>query len=374
MKREPSNDLNLSSMSTRGHRRKKHNKTLIAVNVITSLVLVLSIVALSGILLLGAKPLENTQGEEKETNSDLQSLQVSTSKNVSYILVVGVDVSQTLTDVIMVACVDHEKNSVSILQIPRDTFIGTDIPTGKINAVYGNPKKGEAKINALRRRVSNYLGIPLDQYVIFTIQGFKNVVDAIGGVEINITQKNGIKVERFATGEQYTLGPGWVTLDGEKAEGFVRKRYGSEAGYGLGDISRVQQQRIFYAALFKKLKTMNFGQVTKIATSCYKEVGTSMSVGQILGYAKELQGLNFDQVKMYTIPGQFCNYKGLSYYSIHKSEYVELFNTFFNPYGAPITASGIKIRELHTEIGQATTGSVVKDGGSISEIIEDTKQ
>ncbi|MCI8360582.1 MAG: LCP family protein [Clostridiales bacterium] len=371
MSRNSRNDMvDLSSMRTRG-RRKKRNTFRIVMNIICSIVLVLSTLATTGILALGMRPLGNGGDNQSETNSELEPLTYSAHKNSSYILIVGVDNSENLTDVIMVACIDHEKDTMNILQIPRDTFIDTNTPSGKINAVYGHAKKGENKINALRRKLSSHLGIPLDHYVTFTLAGFRNVVDAVGGVTINITQPRGIDVEDFTTGDHYIMGPGEVLLDGHKAESFVRKRYQTkhmDPGYELGDISRVQQQRIFYAALAQKLKSMSMSQVTKIATTCYDQIQTSMSVGEMLGYAKELMSVNLDNVVIKSVPGQFCNYKGVSYYSIHKKDYVEMYNQYFNPYGDTITTDGIKIRELHTAIGEKYEPSVANDGGTLGEI------
>ncbi len=368
--------VDLSSMRTRG-RRKRRNKFRIAMNILCSFVLILSVVALSGMLALGLRPLGAGGDNIEETASGLEPLIYSAHKESSYILIVGVDNSESLTDVIMVACIDHEKDTMNILQIPRDTFIDTNVPTGKINAVYGSARDGEAKINALRRKLSSHLGIPLDHYVTFTLEGFRNVVDAVGGVDIVITQPRGIDVEDFTTGEHYIMGPGEVHLDGHKAESFVRKRYQTshmDPGYELGDISRVQQQRIFYAALAEKLKSMSMSQITEIATTCYDQIGTSMSLGEMLGYARELQNISLDNVIMKSVPGQFCTYKKISYYSIHKQEYVDLFNQYFNPYGDPLTVDDIRIRELHTAIGDEYESSVANEGGSLSEINDDNSQ
>lgn len=371
-KNKPDN-INLSSMSTRGRHKRKRNRLLIAVNVLCSFVLILSIIALSGMLMLSARPLDMSQ-DEPEESGNYEPIKVSTFSEVSYVLVVGLDESENLTDIIMVMCIDHDKDTVNILQIPRDTFIGTDIPSRKINAVYGNPRKGEAKINALRRRIGSHLGIPLDHYVVFTLEGFRNIVDALGGVEINITHKNGLKIENHLTHKFQTIGPGPVKLDGVMAEGFIRKRHGGEKGYSKGDISRVEAQRIFYAALAKKLKNMSFAQVTSIANKCFSEVKTSMSLGEILGYAKELMAIDLENIRILTVPGQGCTYKKTSYYSIHKADYIDLFNTYMNPYGDPISASDIRIRELHKELGQPTYGSLATQGGSLAEISDKTGQ
>ncbi|MCI8360581.1 MAG: LCP family protein [Clostridiales bacterium] len=359
----------------------RHNTFRIAVNILCSLALVLSSLALTGMLALGLHPFE--QGEQdnpSEAPGAFEPLPVSTHHNSSYILVVGTDNSAGLTDVILVACIDHEKDTMSMLQITRDLYIGGDIPSGKVNAVYANAREGESHINALRRRLGSYLGIPIDHYVTFNLENFRHMVDAIGGVDINVTQERGIDVEDFTTGKHYIMGPGPVHLDGHKAESFVRKRYQTkhmDPGYALGDVSRVQQQRVFYAALAMKLKNMSMGQVTKVAATCYNEITTDLSVGELLGYAKEIKQVSLENVVMKSVPGQFCETKlsgqdyRLDYYSIHKKQYVEMFNEFFNPYGEPISADSIKIKELHTLVGDKYEPSVANNGGTLQQIADD---
>jgi len=161
------------------------------------------------------------------------------------------------------------------------------------------------------------------------------------------------------------------TLDGIKAEGFMRKRYGYERdGYGLGDISRVQQQRIFYAAVAEKMKDINLVQMLKIATTCYDDITTSMSVNEMLSYAKEVKEIEMEQMHIETIPGQFATYNDISYYSVHKQEYVNLYNEYFNPYGNQLMASNIGIQELHVILGEYEEESVVTNGGTLQDIMK----
>lgn len=376
-------DLYSMSGARKHKRKKKHNKVRILINTVASLVLAFSILMVSATVVLGMHPITDENGGV-ETAEGLEDLVTSSHSGVSYVLVIGLDKSEALTDIILVACIDHEKGTMSLLQIPRDTFVGTDIPTCKVNAVYNNPRSGELKINALRRRLSSAFGIPIDHYVIFTLEGFRNVIDAIGGVDINITQENGIRIENHVDGTDMVIGPGEVHLDGIMAEGFMRKRYGvrigtatsGEEGYGLGDISRVQQQRVFYAAVAKKLKAMSLASMIKIATTCYDQVSTSMSVSEMLAYAKEVQSIDMESMVIKTVPGQFVNYNAgkingnvaLSYYSVIKSEYVAMYNEYFNPYGTQLTESDINVPELHKLLGITETGSVVTDGGTLGDI------
>lgn len=368
---EQSDSFDLYSVSTRGGNRKKRRIKHV-VNVVASIVLTVSIlltVLMGGYLSLSGFKLGGLSANEDESGK-FDPLTVSSNSGVSYILVLGVDPKGLLTDIIAVACMDHEKNTVNFLQIPRDTFAGDDVPTCKINAVYGNPRKGEARINALRRRISSLFGIPLDHYVLFTIKGFINVIDALGGVTINIEQKNGIEIMDPETLVWERIGPGWVTLTGHQATGFVRKRTGISDGYLKGDIQRIEAQRLVYVALAKKLKSMSLSQMFSVANKCYKEVSTDMSINTILGYATEVRAVNMDQMGIYALPGQNASRNRLSMWSPHKAEYVELFNQHFNPYNAPITEDDIKLTEIHTTYQP----SGVEQGGSLAEIEQNKNQ
>ena len=360
-----------------GYTLKKAKRVRRFINVAASIVLVVSFLitaAMGTYLYLSNK---NVGGLKTENQPDdgYEDLIRSESADVTYMLVAGVDLGEHLTDIIVVVCFDHGNNTISCLQIPRDTFIDYDVNSYRINAVYGQTRKGEAGISSLRRKLAAYFGIPIDYYVIFTIDGFMNVVDAIDGVQINITQKGGIEIEdQNHIGKLYTIGPGWVTLDGNAAAGFVRKRHGTESGYGKGDISRLEAQRLMYVALVKKLKAMGVGQMAGVAKSCYNEIATDMTVNEILGYAKEAKSIEYSKFSVFTVPGQGCTYKKRSLYSIHKQDYIDLYNKYFNPYGDPLTADKIKAIELHTALGIATSKSLASDGGSLQDVIDQKNQ
>lgn len=363
-------NFDLYSFSTRGNSSfsKKRKRIRRTVNIIATIVLVISVL-ITGVMGAGIGVLGMRINDEGQDDG-YEIIPKSTSANVSYILVAGVDPNETLTDILIVACIDHKNKTLNFLQIPRDTYIGDDVPTKKVNAVYGNPRKGESKINALRRRISSYFGLPLDHYVRFTIKAFSNVIDALGGITVNIETNNpsGIDIMNPFTYKHERIGPGVVTLTGPQAVGFVRKRTGTKDGYYKGDIDRIEAQREVYVSLAKKLQSMSTSQMMTIAKTCYSEIATDMSIGQILGYAQEVQEIPMESMGVYAVPGQFCNYNGLSMWSAHKDDYVALFNTYFNPHGTPITVEDLKMIELHKKLGQATRPSEVEQGGNLSNV------
>ena len=357
-KKSAAEGVELGGFSQKSKLKRKKNKKLIFINVIASFVLLLSCLALTGMVALNLNlfvdSAKGTQEEEGHTTAsqDMQSVQKSEDEDVTYLLVCGTDESSALTDIMMVVCFDHGRGNANILQIPRDTYIGSDVNTGKINAVYGSAKKGQSRINTLIRRINTHLGLPIDHYITVSLSAFRNIVDAVGGVDLYLPERLRVADSEPPHNTVHYIGPGMTHLNGKLAEGFIRCRSGKT--YQKGDMSRVEAQRNFYAAFAKKVMNMSTGQMTKIATSCYDKVKTDLSIGQLLGYAAEVQKLELNDITIYAVPGQSGNYKpaGLSvsrsYYSIHKSDYVELVNRAFMPYGEPVQESDLKITELHT--------------------------
>lgn len=361
----------------------------------TAVVMAISIIAtaaLGAVMLLGNwNPLGGNEhlGTESETNSELEQIQYNDHEGVSYILVVGIDnkdqygteaamgIEGYHSDVIAIACINHVTKEVNVMQIPRDLFIGTDIYSMKINAVYALPRHGENSINALRRRLASHLGIKIDHYIIFTIQGFMNCIDALNGIDIYIHQPNGLYIPHYITYEYYKIGPGWVHLDGPTAASFVRKRTGTrEEGYVLGDPDRLEAQRIMYVAFAKRLMSMSATDIVSAVNACKDHVATSMTIDDIVGYGLEVKNMDLSKISVWGMPGQQGSYQHhnigypLSYYSIHKQEYIDMWNEHMNPFGEKLTMDSIKIRELHTELGWKYEPSYFTQGGSLSDIAE----
>lgn len=363
------------SMSSSKRRRKKQKTRLIWTNVIASIVLVISILSLVGMSSLNAQLwIDHNTGDdpvasgETPTGESLGDLQKSDHADVTYFLVVGTDEGDSLTDIMMVVCFDHGRNTINIMQLPRDTYVGSDVNTGKLNAVYGSAKKGQSRIDTLAKRINTHLGLPIDHYFVVSLSAFRTIVDAVGGVDIDIP--NRITVNDSGSRKEYSLGPGMTHLNGNQAEGFIRNRSGK--GYSKGDMSRVEAQRNFYAAFFKKVVNMSMPQMISAATGCYDKVKTDLTLGMMLGYVQEIKEVSMENIKIMAIPGQSGSYKvpgssvKRSYYSIHKSDYVAIINEYFFPYGGQVKSSDLKVTELHTE----KHASDIDPGVNLSELVD----
>lgn len=267
--------------------------------------------------------------DEYKTEEEIQ-------KKVVNFLVTGIDYAEgtgraKLTDVIMVVSYNLEAQSINILQIPRDTYIGSEYPTGKINAVYGNKNAGG--MENLARVIYDRLRLPIDHYVTINMDGFVSVVDAIGGVEIN--------VQESFTLEGVTFKPGLQTLNGLQAEKFVRERHSRG-----GDIGRINAQREFLAALVNKFKHLSMGQISSLIPTLMQEVTTDLTVNDVLTLAPRVLSLDTSSMAFHMVPGEGTMAGSYSVWSVHKQVLADLLNQYFRPFSDPVPVEELNIQEI----------------------------
>lgn len=264
-------------------------------------------------------------------------------------LIVGHDAVAVNTDVIMLASFDVENGAISIMQVPRDTYIEANGYAHKINSVYGimrdrtltdQDEKIASGMSGLAHVIEDGLGIPIDFWAMVDLSGFRDIVNAIGGVEIDLTYD--MKYQDPDQDLYIDLKQGHHKLDGEQAEQFVRFRY----GYVEGDIGRVDAQKVFMSALFRQLKdNINISNVAKLAETTIGMVNTNMKVLDCVYFGKNfLKNVDFENITFLTMPGfatrEHGTY-GLSYYVMRRADMLDLVNKYFNPYTVPLTETSI---------------------------------
>lgn len=339
--------IDLLSKSSKAQLKRKRIK-LIFTNIFLSLVLIVSSLVFAGTSLLDSRIIDHG-GINQDEKGEFADIIGSSDKDVSYFLICGVDLSESLTDVIMVGCYDLENNQLNILQIPRDTYVGREYSsTGKINAVFGSAKKGESKIKALMRCINNEFMLPIDHYVTVTIEGTEQIIDAVGGVEVNLERSFKLVDDTGSRDVSKRFGPGKVLFDGQWGTAFIRHRN----SYVQGDIGRVKAQRSFYASFAKKMTELSFNKITGILTKSFKVMSTDMTLNQILGFAQKAKSMDLDNINIMAVPGQSGDYNVIgyrqSYWSVHKQELVNIINQYFMPYEEKLfTVNDLGISELH---------------------------
>ncbi|WP_232699901.1 LCP family protein [Brevibacillus daliensis] len=173
------------------------------------------------------------------------------------------------SDSMMMVSINPENKTYDLFSVMRDTYV-------KI------PEHGKQKINnalalggpeLAMKTVSEYIGQPVHYYVITDFEGFKKLIDAIGGVEIDV-EKNMKYYDPVANGKySIDLKKGVQQLDGEKALQYVRFRYDV-----MSDYTRTERQRKLIGAVASELKsTTTIFQIPKILDSIQPYIQTNMS-------------------------------------------------------------------------------------------------
>lgn len=162
-----------------------------------------------------------------------------------------------LTDGIMIASIDPVTSKVALISIPRDLYVEYGGSAMKINAVYPSAGTGDAGLKALSQVAERVTGLHVDNYVLVGVTAFKDMVDAVGGVDVVIkgTDPRGI----YDPIQDLLLPAGPQHLDGNTALKLARARndpLGGKVPYGLADsdYSRQQSQRMLLNAVAQKFK------------------------------------------------------------------------------------------------------------------------
>lgn len=250
---------------------------------------------------------------------------------VSTVLIAGTDDSGLRTDTLMLVTIDEKEKTYNVLSIPRDTLTYAPYSVPKINGAYGYYGCGEAGMDALLDLVEDCVGFRPDGYVLIDWNGFKELVDVMGGIDFEVPMDMDL--------DGITLTAGMQHLGGAEALTVARFR----AGYSLADLQRVQVQRqLINAALSQWL---NVRSVLKIpaAVSCVKaNTVTNLDLLNILWLARDLKvctaGVNE------TLPGSAQMIGDGSYYVLDPAAVAQLVSEYFNPYVRDITTDDLYIK------------------------------
>ena len=267
---------------------------------------------------------------------------VEVDENSYNFLLVARDQASGNTDVMMIANYNINKQSVAIMQLPRDTYVNLGGSTRKLNSAYsyfyGQLDSGEKDrdIKALKKFadfLTENLYVEIHYSAYMDINGFGDIVDAVGGVEMYVPER--MKYIDKKQGLYIDLYEGYQTLNGDKAEQFVRYR----SGYATADIGRQDAQKIFMTAFIKKVtkSLTDLDKVTSLATTVAGCVRTDLTVNDLVFFGKYFVGLggkhkvDLNDVVMITMPGKAFSYGG-SYYCMNKESVVNIVNDYFNIY------------------------------------------
>lgn len=217
------------------------------------------------------------------------------------------------TDVIMVAVLNPETKKATIVSLPRDTLIEMDgYEKHKINWFYPNfksmenRKKVEDGNEEMKKMMSGFLGIPIDYLTTINFQGFVDVVNTLGGIEIDVDMD--MRYKDTADGTNIDLKKGLQTLNGEQALDFVRYRKSSSnvkhPTRESSDFERNQRQTKVLKEIVRKLQSFNaVMKIDEIFGAVGKNLKMDVPPSQIREMISTYYNINRDDIEYIPVPG-----------------------------------------------------------------------
>lgn len=238
------------------------------------------------------------------------------------LLVVGRDRAAGLTDSIMLVSLESGTGRVGILQIPRDTY-----------AEYTNRdyRKLNGAMNALglagmKQFLSGALGITLDYAVALDLEAVIALVDAVGGVEVEIPED--MCYSDPAQGLEIRLEAGARRLSGREAEQFLRYR----SGYADADLGRMDAQKQFLQAFLMACKEAEGGALTGALWRILPHLQTDLPIHKAVELLRALQQCNEASMTAASAPGQAVQgSSGAWYYSLNRAGMIAALNEYLWP-------------------------------------------
>ena len=281
---------------------------------------------LGGLVVLACM-LSGKDGEGVKAGAKEVTAAQVTAEDAINVLILGTDRQAGLCDVMMIVNINFTKGKITVAQIPRDTYAKyTDGSYKKLNGAY-NALGGAAQV---RDFLEKAMGVEIDHYACVGLDTLCQVVDAIGGVDVDLPCD--MRYSDAAQGLHIDLKKGVQHLDGRLAEQFVRFR----SAYVEGDIGRIDAQKLFIAALFNKMaKEFSASLALKLAT-CAKNVETDLSASDMLSLGTRVTSVDRGSIALLTLPGEECVAKasGAWYYVLSSKAVARVMTEYFGAAGS----------------------------------------
>jgi LCP family protein required for cell wall assembly len=286
------------------------------------------------------------EGEDKDDNLELD--ETSKDKDEILVLLMGIDDEQTTSAVqklkekrkkteeryittghrsdTMILCrFNFETGEITMVSIPRDTR--TNIRGRKsqerINHAhsYGGPY---LSIDA----VKDLLNIDLEYYVTVDYLAVKEIVEAIGGVDIDVPRDMKYKDVLAKPPLIINVKKGQQRLNGDKSLEYLRFR-----SYPDGDLGRVKAQQLFIKEFVKQvLKPKNIIRLPKIAKTYFDYVDTNIPINLVMKSIGNIKKIDMDNIKMTRLPGDGKYIGGVSYFIYDEKATKELVEEVFSDF------------------------------------------
>lgn len=206
------------------------------------------------------------------------------------------------SDLIMIATINLDQMAVKLTSIMRDSLVA--IPgyaDNRINAAYAI-----GGVSLLYDTLKLNLGVDIDNYILVNFSSFENIVDAIGGVDIELTRQeaNYLNSTNYISNPEYrNVVEGMNHLNGNQALGYCRIRNVGTAGNEYSDFGRTSRQRTVMNEIYKSASGLNYFGLMSLANKCLPYVTTDADAETIEKYINMVLNIGINTgIENYRIP------------------------------------------------------------------------
>jgi len=262
------------------------------------------------------------------------------------ILVIGLD-GGTNANVIMVGAYDNVAQQAYIVSIPRDTRVDVQRNRRKIVSAYPvgmlNGGGHEGGIERMKQEIQTLIGFRPDFYVLVNFDAFVQIIDAFGGVEVDVPFH--MRYDDPFQDLHIDILPGLQVLDGQNALHFARFRRSNPGFRGITDYQRIEnQQTVINALLLDMLTPQALLQIPTLLGTYRDYVYTDLSLGEKLWFAGQLNNVrDASALATYTLPMAGTSGAPAWYEFAYEPGVLELINRTINPFTQDITADMLRI-------------------------------
>ena len=373
-----------SAAGSAGRKSKKKTSPIKVLAIILSSMLGVVLLGLGGLYFYVSGML-NAGNESVVNNLAVETPPELTADQMN-ILVLGLDYTESdsgevqrdkenpQADMILYVQYDKKAQTIEMLQVPRDSYMGEDFNTGgtgKINAVYKHGPHTDNKIQNIVEVFNEVFQLPVDHWVTIDMESLRSMVDVFGGgtgIPVNIPYDI---VEYDDNGNvAYQLPAGVHNLKGYDLEFFLRAR--KAEGMNRGDIDRLDNQKIFYSALFNYMRTMSWQEMVKLMPFFLQYIETDINPLECAALGVSVMNVPNENVLMGTLP---CILNQGAYYGkslvvpIPPQEAADFLNAHFRPAEVPVGVEMLNIAILNGITGPVVPGEMkrVSDNGTVED-------
>jgi LCP family protein required for cell wall assembly len=250
---------------------------------------------------LGINPITGTSSDFSAGIFDGVFVEPAKPEDPFWMLLLGTDGrlegEAPRSDTMILVRINPAEGTAAMVSIPRDTMV--EIPgvgTDKINAAYhyGEMEESGGGAALAIRTVSEFAGVDIAYFAQVDFSGFQELVDDVGGVEVNVMFDiigDGVDADGA------TVYSGVQVLNGAQAFSFCQSRE-----FGIGDYQRQANQRVFLQAFAKKVLSSDLPTIATTVGNLASMTYTNMDLQKIINVASSLQGMTERSIHTYTVP------------------------------------------------------------------------